>query len=146
MMEIDDLNLLAHLHLAVTAYMTGLIWFVQVVHYPLFGAVGRDEFARYERRNTRITLWVVGPPMLAELGLALALVVLAPGALTGCGLAALGMVWASTWLLQVPAHRRLEQGFDHAIHARLVRTNWIRTTAWTARVLIAVLVVGAVSG
>lgn len=28
-------------HAAVTLYMTGVIWFVQVVHYPLFSCVGR---------------------------------------------------------------------------------------------------------
>jgi hypothetical protein len=31
---------------ASTLFMTGLSWFVQVVHYPLFAAVGPDAFAR----------------------------------------------------------------------------------------------------
>ncbi len=32
-------------HLVATAAMVGLIWFVQVVHYPLFAAVGSGGFA-----------------------------------------------------------------------------------------------------
>jgi hypothetical protein len=40
-------------HLAATAAMVGLIWFVQVVHYPLFASVGADEFVAYENAHTR---------------------------------------------------------------------------------------------
>ena len=36
----------------------------------------------------------------------------------------------STALLQVPCHTILAQGFDAGAHARLVRTNWIRTCCW----------------
>jgi hypothetical protein len=34
------------LHLAATLYMVGVIWFVQVVHYPLFSKVGGPERPR----------------------------------------------------------------------------------------------------
>ena len=32
-------------HLAATLYMVGVIWFVQVVHYPLFARAGAEGFA-----------------------------------------------------------------------------------------------------
>lgn len=35
--------------------MTGLIGFVQVVHYPLFDGVGKSDFAAYKAQNTRRT-------------------------------------------------------------------------------------------
>jgi hypothetical protein len=35
------------LNLASTGMMIGVIWFVQVVHYPLFGRVGRDGWTDY---------------------------------------------------------------------------------------------------
>ena len=41
--------------IASTLYMTGLIWFVQVVHYPLLGAVGGSEFSAYEQRHMSLT-------------------------------------------------------------------------------------------
>ena len=68
-------------------------------------------------------VWVVGGP-LAWIGLVLA-----------------GIIWISTWLWQVPAHRRLEAGFDAAVHARLTRTNWVRAAAWTVRSVIALALV-----
>ena len=60
-------SLLLLLNAAATLFMTGLIWFVQVVHYPLFGSVGDGGFDRYAALHARRTTWVVGPPMLLEL-------------------------------------------------------------------------------
>jgi hypothetical protein len=46
------------------------------------------------------------------------------------------IVWLSTFLLQVPIHRRLQSGKENAGIKRLVSTNWIRTVAWTVKVVI----------
>ena len=133
-------------HLVATAFMAGLIVFVQVVHYPLMAHVGSGSFVEYEQRHTTRTGWVVVPAMLIELGSALWLA-LAPsmagvGATPWIGLGLLAVIWVSTALLQAPAHGRLLRGFDGAVHARLVRTNWIRTVAWLLRVPIAVVLLG----
>ena len=54
-------------HLVSTLVMVGVIWTVQVVHYPLFAGVGADGWSAYEAAHqSRITL-VVGPLMVAEL-------------------------------------------------------------------------------
>ena len=123
--------------------MTGIIWFVQIVHYPLFVKIPGDGFTAYERSHTVRTGWVVAPLMLVELGSAGAL--LLPRLIGGSGvtlagdtlyLAALGcliLIWASTFLLQVPLHGILEQHPDIRSMNRLVTTNWIRTTLWTLR-------------
>lgn len=57
---------LSQIHVASTLYMVGLIWFVQVVHYPLFALAKGDEFENYIRTNMRLTSWVVILPMVAE--------------------------------------------------------------------------------
>jgi hypothetical protein len=124
-------------HLAATLAMAGVIWMVQLVHYPLFGRVGESGFAAYGAEHaSRITL-VVGPLMLVELATAVALVWTRPAAMPGwaavVGLALVAALWVSTWLVQVPLHATLAHGFDAAVHERLVATNWVRTAAWTAR-------------
>ncbi len=48
-------------HLLATALLPGLIWFVQVVHYPLFAAVGQEGFHAYERQHQRLKAFVVAP-------------------------------------------------------------------------------------
>ncbi|MHC4896022.1 MAG: hypothetical protein ACYTGW_02835 [Planctomycetota bacterium] len=129
------------LHAAVTLCLTGLIWFVQIVHYPQFARVGAEQFVAYEREHIRRTSRIVAPLMLVELVTAAVLVIEPPTAalrsVAIAGLALLAVVWLSTALLQVPCHRRLEHGFDAAVIRRLVATNWIRTIAWTARSVLA---------
>ncbi|MEM7340611.1 MAG: hypothetical protein AAF467_18285 [Actinomycetota bacterium] len=136
-------------HLAATAAMMGLIWFVQVVHYPLFDAVGADDFVAYEAAHIQRTSWVVGPFMAAEgltaLWIAAMLRDEVGTVMPLAGLALLAVVHASTVALQVPAHGLLSTGYDADQVARLVSTNWIRTVGWTARAVLAgVMVVAAI--
>jgi hypothetical protein len=132
----ESASLLPAAHAGATLFMTGVIWFVQVVHYPLFARTGVVGFADYERDHARRTGWVVGPAMTLELLLALALAARG-GMAAWAGLALLAVIWLSTALVQVPLHRRLQGGFDAAAHRRLVRTNWLRTAAWTLRAALA---------
>lgn len=137
------LSAIPTIHLVATLVMAGLILFVQVVHYPLMGRVGREGFRDYQAGHTVRTGIVVMPFMVAELVTALWLAglpptpALRPVALAGAALAIL--IWLSTAALQVPAHRTLARDWDAGTHRRLVATNWIRTAAWWARVPVAIL-------
>jgi len=124
-------------HAAATWFMVGLIWFVQVVHYPLFAGVGETGWAEYSLRHQKQTTLVVGPVMLVELVTAVLLLAMAPGLLTIAGAVLLGLVWASTFFVQVPLHGRLGDGHDALVMRRLVATNWARTALWTARGVLA---------
>jgi magnesium-transporting ATPase (P-type) len=128
-------------HGAATWAMTGLIWFVQVVHYPLFAGVGGEKFAAYEAAHARLTTWVVAPLMLVELITALSIAFSGPPLIPSrerwLGLALVGALWLSTAAVQVPLHNRLAAGFDAEAWSALVRSNWIRTAAWSIRALLA---------
>jgi hypothetical protein len=124
-------------NLVATGFMTGVIWFVQIVHYPLMAGWPHDDFGAWAAVNMDRTGWVVMPVMLVEGAAAAALLVRwpkrVPAWLPWLAAALLAGVWASTFLLQVPCHDRLALGWDEQAHARLVATNWIRTLLWTAR-------------
>ncbi len=124
-------------HAIVTIFMAGLIWFVQIVHYPLFKHVGNPEFPRYEQEHTRRTGWLVSAPMLIEFSLAAALAFWLGGALAWGGLGMLMIIWLSTATRQVPLHQRLLRGFDQTAHKQLVRSNWVRTIGWSLRAILA---------
>lgn len=124
-------------HVVATLIMVGVIWVVQLVHYPLFAAVGQAQFPAYHHAHVRQISLVVMPAMLVELGGALYLCVAPPRGvpLAWCvvGLALVGVAWLTTALASVPMHDRLAGGFDAEAHRLLVSTNWIRTLAWSAR-------------
>lgn len=124
-------------NLTATLLMTGVIWIVQVVHYPLFAGVGLEGWSAYEASHqSRITL-VVGPLMLVELATAVWLIADRPAGIPAwavmIGAVLVGVIWASTAFLQVPLHNALGGAFDADAHSRLVATNWVRTVAWSAR-------------
>ncbi|NND12705.1 MAG: hypothetical protein HKO10_01965 [Acidimicrobiia bacterium] len=137
-------------HAAATWAMVGLIWFVQLVHYPLFSSVGESSFVGYEARHTRATtsvvamfmpleavtgLWLVlGPPEGVETGLAIV------------GLVLVGLLWLSTVAWQAPIHGKLSRGFDGRLYRLLVGSNWLRTILWSVRgVIVLVMVSHAVT-
>lgn len=130
---------LALLHAAATLAMTGLIWFVQRVHYPLFSYASAERFGDFAGAHQHRTSWVVLPPMAAEAATATLLLLTRPGPATAAGWLLLTLIWLSTAWLQVPLHRRLAGGYDPQAIDRLVATNWLRTVAWTARAGIALL-------
>ncbi|MEO6653956.1 MAG: hypothetical protein ABIP17_15015 [Ilumatobacteraceae bacterium] len=122
---------------AATWAMVGLIWMVQVVHYPLLGQLSALSPGSAATDHQRRISWVVGPLMATEGITALALLVSRPatiGAATAWVAAVLlGVALLSTVAIQVPQHARLSVGHDDATVEALITRNWIRTVAWTAR-------------
>ena len=122
-----------------TLALCGLIWFVQLVHYPLFLRIGEAQFLAYERDHANRTGWIAFPLMSAEL--LSSLLLLAPrlrlpgltSASAWIGAALVLLLWASTVVIQIPLHNRLHRTFDRAAIRTLIRSNWLRTAAWTLR-------------
>jgi hypothetical protein len=137
-------------HAAATMFMVGVIWFVQVVHYPLFARVGASDFAAYSWANSRMTGLVVGPPMLVEVATGVALVISTPSgisvSLVWTGLVLLVAIWLSTAFLQSPRHTELGQGFASPTHRSLVASNWLRTILWSLRGLIVLWILAEAIG
>ena len=125
------------LHAAITWVLVGLIWTIQVVHYPLMAYVGPSAYADYQRRHMQRITWLVAVLMPFEVLLSAALVLFLPHALTMIGVLLVALIWASTAMFQAPAHERLQRGFAAEVHQFLVRSNWIRTALWTARGMLA---------
>ena len=128
------------IHAAATWAMTGLIWFIQLVHYPAYRQFGPENFASFQLRSPARTGLIVGPLMFTELGTAAWLLWqrpagVAPGWLW-MGAALIAVCWASTVLLQVPIHLRLTLRRDDKTVERLIRTNWLRTIAWSIRAVL----------
>ena len=117
--------------------MTGLIWFVQVVHYPLKALVGHDAFVEYQAAHVQRTGWVVGLPMIMEAASGAAILVYFDpnqhSVLMWAGMLLLVKVWLVTAAFSVRAHHQLSTGFDRGAHSMLVRTNWMRTAGWSLR-------------
>jgi len=128
-----DEKALLLINATVTLYLMGLIWAIQVVHYPLFAEVGSESYVRYQAGHQWRITTIVLVPMIVELFVAGALILKMRRLITIVAFVLVLVIWASTFFLQVPAHTILDRGFDAVAHNQLVSTNWVRTIAWTLR-------------
>ncbi|MFM8887380.1 MAG: hypothetical protein ACKOKC_13345 [Chthoniobacterales bacterium] len=131
----DAVSWLMATQAAATFAMTGVIWLVQMVQYPAFRQVGAAEFGPFHQHHCRAIGYVVGPLMLIELFTAVLLAWSGqPLWFWRSMLGVLVLVWLSTGLVQGPLHSRLAREGPRAdLLDSLVRGNWLRTVAWTAR-------------
>jgi hypothetical protein len=123
------------LHFIVTAILVGLIWTVQVVHYPSFAFVEKSRFSEFETFHSLRISVIVMPLMLTELGSALWLLGRGERVYYISG-AVLLLIWAVTFFVSVPCHKSLAKGFDAQQWRRLVASNWLRTLGWSTRLLL----------
>ncbi|MDQ3129958.1 MAG: hypothetical protein M3Q99_04250 [Acidobacteriota bacterium] len=125
------------IHAGATLFLVGLIWTIQIVHYPLFEMVGADGYADYQTSHMSRITYVVAPVMFVELVAAIYFVFASYEPVNPkffwFGLALVLIIWASTIFVQSPIHGRLAERFDAGLVNKLVVTNWIRTIVWTMR-------------
>jgi len=142
---VDGTTVLVVTHLVSALLLVGVIWTVQLVHYPLMALVGPERFVAYEAAHAPRMASVVMLPWMLQGATTVGLLVGRPaGVATWLILAAASTAAVPvvvTVVASVPAHARLASGFDADVHRRLVATNWIRTLAWTAHAVLAVAIV-----
>ena len=121
----------------VTWMLTGLIWTIQIIHYPLFLKISPADFNRYEAQHCARITWIVAPLMLLELLCSSARLVLSNYNYQSSLLFSLvAVIWLATAFVQMPLHTKLQAGWNEVLIKKLVSSNWIRTIAWTARAVI----------
>ncbi len=115
--------------------MAGLIWVIQVLHYPAFADIGEDRFTDFHAKHSSRITFIVLPVMLIELVTALMLVYNHPSYFFIVNLLTIIGLWAATATLSVPIHSMLSEKQDVEKINRLVGTNWIRTFLWSFRLV-----------
>ncbi len=131
------------INIASTWFMVGIIWFVQIVHYPLFGYVGSKEFETFHEHHKILITPVVGFVMIVELVTTGILIFQIPVGIPNwtviVGIILIGVIWISTLFLQIPYHNKLSSKFDKNALMMLVNTNWISTICWSLRGIIVLI-------
>jgi hypothetical protein len=118
-------------------FMTGLIWLIQLVHYPSFRKIDHEKFIEFQKFHSNTITFIVGPMMLIEVGTGLYIFLrqeLTP--LNIFNFMALFLIWLATAFLSVPTHNKLSQGYNIKTINFLIKTNWLRTLLWTFRSLL----------
>jgi hypothetical protein len=114
--------------------MTGLIWVIQLVHYPAYKYMDVTSFKNYQNFHTTTITFIVGPIMVIEIFTGLAVFLdQKMNLLSSLNLAGLILIWIATISWSVPKHGELANGYNPTVVESLILTNWIRTVLWTLR-------------
>ena len=125
------------LHLIATSVMVGVIWVIQLVHYPSFHFVELKQYTTFQRFHMARISYVVIPAMLTEL-FTLILIVIPMDQIDNLVLASailLIFIWIMTAVFFSGVHQKLTLGYDQTVVDKLVKLNWGRTLLWTLRLL-----------
>ena len=128
---IELVNAMNCLHAVSACGLFGLIWTIQLVHYPLFARIEPSQWHQAHQEHTRGITKSVFPLMVSELVFAAALVFLSPSPLSISLLACAGGNWILTAIFFIPLHHKLSARFNLATIHYLVRLNWLRTALWS---------------
>ena len=130
-------QLTIQLHVFATVFMTGVVWHLQVVHFPSLRFISADQEKNAAHLYRKRTGWMVMPLMLIELGTAILLIgsswVMQYGNYLWINLALLLFILGVTFLKMMPLHRQLALQMNDGIIQSLVAVNWIRTSIWSVR-------------
>lgn len=116
-----------------TFSILGIIWFIQLIHYPLLNKI-QEGFAQYERAHLKRAVSFVGPLLIIDLIASIFLVAFEKSSLL-LKLAAINLIlnilyWLWTFLFQLQQHQKLSIGFSKVAIHKLVKSNWVRTIIW----------------
>jgi hypothetical protein len=132
-------NLLLLLAFAFTAFNTGLIWTIQLVHYPGFLRIDIAQHKDYHHFHVKAITPLVAFSMLGELVCSIWLI-FRVGAeapyLVGSGAVLIMAIWIHTAAIAVPLHNRLSRNYSIRTTQQLIRANWCRTILWSLKTMI----------
>ncbi len=127
-------------HALSTWFMVGMIWTIQIVHYPLFAFVGSETYEDFQAKHVEVIGLLLVVPWLVEGLSALVLLVCLSGSLRKLavvGAVLMASIMALSAFVSAPAHGDLASGFNAEVHNDLMFGNLIRSILWTARGCIA---------
>ena len=126
------------IHLIATSVMVGVIWVIQLVHYPSFHFIELKQYTTFQRFHMSRISYVVIPAMLTEL-FTLILFIISTDKIDSfisiSGLLLI-LIWLMTAVFFSGVHQKLTLGYDKTIVDKLVKLNWGRTLLWTLRLFL----------
>ena len=117
--------------------MVGVIWVIQLVHYPSFHFIDKDIYDSFQKFHMNKISIIVIPVMILELATGFLLLIgNSKNILIIISFGILILIWGITGLFFSDAHGKLISGYNELIVNKLVSMNWIRTVLWTFKMIL----------
>jgi hypothetical protein len=113
--------------------MFGLIWTIQLVHYPSFSYINKDLSLIFQHFHQRRISYIVAPLMLIEIFLSGYFYFSSNSDFWLIQFCLVCIIWLYTFFISIPSHNKLDKNYSSKSLNFLVKANWLRTTLWSLK-------------
>ena len=135
-----EIEILSDIHFLSTSLMVGIIWVIQLLHYPTFHFIKESDYVEFQHFHMQRISFIVVPVMIIELLSGFMLVYYIRSNLLIFCLIILLVIWLITFVFFTKLHQSLLGGYDKIIVDKLVQINWSRTVLWSLRLIILIYI------
>ena len=135
-----EIEILSDIHFLSTSLMVGIIWVIQLLHYPTFHFIKQSDYVEFQHFHMQRISFIVVPVMIIELLSGFMLVYYFRSNLFILCLIILLVIWLITFVFFTKLHQSLLGGYDKIIVNKLVQINWSRTVLWSLRLIILIYI------
>ena len=135
-----EIEILSDIHFLSTSLMVGIIWVIQLLHYPTFHFIKQSDYVEFQHFHMQRISFIVVPVMIIELLSGFMLVYYFRSNLFILCLTILLVIWLITFVFFTKLHQSLLGGYDKIIVKKLVQINWSRTVLWSLRLIILIYI------
>ena len=135
-----EIEILSEVHFLSTSLMVGIIWVIQLLHYPTFHFIKESDYVEFQHFHMQRISFIVVPVMIIELISGFMLVYYFRSNLLILCLIILLVIWLITFVFFTKLHQSLLGGYDKIIVNKLVQINWSRTVLWSLRLIILIYI------
>ena len=135
-----EIEILSKVHFLSTSLMVGIIWVIQLLHYPTFHFIKQSDYVEFQHFHMQRISFIVVPVMIIELLSGFMLVYYFRSNLLILCLIILLVIWLITFVFFTKLHQSLLGGYDKIIVKKLVQINWSRTVLWSLRLIILIYI------
>ena len=129
-------------HLTSTSIMVGVIWVIQLVHYPSFKYVNESDYIIFQKYHMSNISYIVFHIMFTELTTAILIFFSGEKSFFFMlSLICLFLIWVITGVLFTKFHNILQKGKDLKMIEKMIKANWMRTLLWTLRLIMIFFVI-----
>ena len=135
-----EIEVLSKVHFLSTSLMVGIIWVIQLLHYPAFNFIKESDYVEFQHFHMQRISFIVVPVMILELFSAFMLVYYFRSNLLILCLIILLVIWLITFVFFTKLHQSLLGGYNKITIDKLVQINWSRTVLWSLRLIILIYI------
>ena len=135
-----EIEILSKVHFLSTSLMVGIIWVIQLLHYPAFNFIKESDYVEFQHFHMQRISFIVVPVMILELFSAFMLVYYLQSNLLTLCLIILLFIWLITFVFFTKLHQSLLDGYNKTVVDKLVKINWSRTILWSLRLIILIYI------